>query len=273
MGEELAGQVAIVTGGGTGIGRAIAQGLAMSGAAVTVVGRRVSELGETVALIAEAGGYGAAFPADITDWGAMQQLVAATEERYGPVDLLVNNASVVHPLAPVWEVEPEDWRRAVDINLTGTFLCTRAVLPGMVARRRGRVITISTGGIRRPVRYSAAYASTKLGAARVMETLAEEVRPYGIAVFLVFPGVVLTPMLREMGRSAWAQQVFGDEARILQGAQTPPERPAELCRFLASGAADALSGRTFNVADDELDLVGRADEIVQRDLYAFRFPT
>ena|SRR3712207_3566909 len=101
----------------------------------------------------------------------------------------------------------------------------------------------------------------------------EQSRPQLLTLKWGQPLCAMMGEVKEMGRSSWAQQVFGDEERILQGAQTPPERPAELCRFLASGAADTLSGRTFNVADDEHDLVRRADEIMQRDLYAFRFPT
>jgi NAD(P)-dependent dehydrogenase (short-subunit alcohol dehydrogenase family) len=173
---ELTGQVAIVTGGGTGFGRAIAEVLAMAGAAVMVVGRRAGELGETVARITAGGGQAMAFPADITDWDAMQQLVTTTEAQFGPVDLLVNNAGAVNPLAPLWELDPEEWRRNVEVNLTGTVLCMRAVLPGMVARQRGRIITISSHGIKGPVPYFAAYASTKLAVVKVMETLAVEVR-------------------------------------------------------------------------------------------------
>ena len=158
MANELVGQVALVTGGGRGIGRAIAQALATAGAAIAVTARSEDQLRETVALIERAGGRALALPADVTDRQAVEHLVADIERQLGPVDVLVNNAGIVGPLGPLWEADPEAWRRCLDVNLYGAFLCARAVLPGMVARRRGRIINMSTA-ISIPAPYYTAYMS------------------------------------------------------------------------------------------------------------------
>src|ERR1700741_212445 len=144
MQKALTGQVAIVTGRGRGIGRAIAQALAQQGAAVTVTARSGEQLAETVALITAAGGRAIAVTADVTDPHAVKRVVTETEQQLGPVDLLVNNAGSASALGPLWEVDPEDWWHDVTVNLRGTLLCTHAVLPGMLTRRRGRIINMAS---------------------------------------------------------------------------------------------------------------------------------
>ena len=134
---DLSGQVAIVTGGGRGLGRAYALRLAQAGAAVAVVARSSDQLAETVRLIELEGGRALALTADVSDRAAVQGVVAEVEERLGPVDLLVNNAGVAGPTVPAWEAEPNDWWRCLEINLGGPYLCARTVLPGMIERRRG----------------------------------------------------------------------------------------------------------------------------------------
>ena len=141
---DLSGQVMIVTGGGRGIGRVVAQALAHAGAAVAVIARSTDQLAETVNLIQEAGGRAVAFAGDVTDAGAVQQMVADVGDRLGPVDLLVNNAGVSGPVGPAWEVDAEEWWRCMDVNLRGPYLCARAVLPGMVAAISSAVVFSST---------------------------------------------------------------------------------------------------------------------------------
>ena len=167
---DLAGQVAIVTGGGRGIGRAIAQGLAHAGAAVAVVSRTRDEVEETARLIEEAGGRALAFRADVTDQPAIKELAAGVEEQLGPIDLLVGNAGITGPAGPAWEVDQDEWWRCMDVNLRGPFLCSRAVLPGMVARRQGRIITVTSGSGLAPMPNDSAYAVAKCAAIRLCET-------------------------------------------------------------------------------------------------------
>jgi NAD(P)-dependent dehydrogenase (short-subunit alcohol dehydrogenase family) len=130
-GQPLAGQVAIVTGGGRGLGREVALRLAAAGACVAVAARSVEQIADTVARIEGSGGCASDFPVDISDPGAARDLVTAVEADLGPVDLLVNNAAVIWPLGPVWEVDPQEWWRLLEINLYGTFLCSNAILSGM----------------------------------------------------------------------------------------------------------------------------------------------
>ena len=142
---DLAGQVALVTGGGRGLGRAFALGLAKAGASVAVTARTAVPLAETVEIIERAGGRALAIPGDVAESGAAAHVVSTAESRLGPLDILVNNAGVMGPVGYDWNVDPEDWWRTFEVNMRGPFLCARAVLPGMLARRRGRLVNISSG--------------------------------------------------------------------------------------------------------------------------------
>jgi NAD(P)-dependent dehydrogenase (short-subunit alcohol dehydrogenase family) len=268
---DLGGQVAIVTGSGRGIGRAIAQELAKVGAAVAVVARSEDQLTETMALIEGEGGRAIALPADVTDQHAVERAVAETERQLGPVDLLVNNAGGGGQVGPLWEVEPDEWWRCVEVNLRGPFLCARAVLPGMIARRRGRIIMASSLAGTAPWPYMSAYAISKAAVTRLTENLAAETRAHGISVFAVHPGPVRT--------AAW--EIFlCDEARtylpdmhkyVSQGGSgVPPKHAAELVVLLASGQADALSGCFVSVDDDVAEMVQRAEEIQREGLHTLR---
>jgi len=271
---DLRGQIAIVTGGGRGIGRAIALALAKAGAAVAVVARTESQLAETVALIEQAGGRAIAFPADVTNQHAIEDALAQVEQKLGVVDLLINNAGVIRPAGPVWEVDPDIWWRCIEVNLRGQLLCARAVLPGMIARCQGRIINVSSAAGLQAVPYGSAYAISKAAVIRFTENLAPKTAEYGISVFALYPGEVRTAMTECLIESEegqrwvpWVRQIF--EA----GHGVPPERAAELVVCLSSGSADALSGRFISVHDDVADMVSRAKEIQKDELYTLRLRT
>jgi NAD(P)-dependent dehydrogenase (short-subunit alcohol dehydrogenase family) len=268
---RLTGQVALVTGGGRGIGRAVAGALAAAGAAVAVVARSADQLAETAALITTAGGRARAYRADVSDRAAMTRVVEAVERELGPVDLLVNNAGVSGPAGPTWEASPDEWWRCLEVNLGGPLLCCRLVLPGMVARRRGRVVNVASGAGCRPIPHLSAYSTSKAGLIRLTECLATEVAGHGLSVFAIQPGTVRTTLAESVLRDEaarrwlpWLVETF-EEGRVV-----PPERAARLVVFLASGRADGLSGRFLDVAEDVEERVRRAAEVNERDLYALR---
>jgi NAD(P)-dependent dehydrogenase (short-subunit alcohol dehydrogenase family) len=272
---DLAGQVAIVTGGGRGIGRAMAQALAEAGAAVAVVARSGDELAETVALIEGAGGRALAVTADVTDQQAVEQMVTEVERQLGPVDLLVNNAAVLGPVGPSWELGSDEWWRCMDINLRGPYLVTVAVLPGMTHRQRGRVITTSSGAGLGTWPYVSAYAVSKCAVVRLTENLAAETRDHGVSLFVINPGFVRTAMTEGGGESPegekWLEGFF--RKGFAEGRNIPPDQAAQLVVFLASGRADALSGCYLSVSDDVAEMVSRAEEIREKDLYTLRLQT
>src|SRR5260221_299987 len=153
----LSGQVAVVTGGGRGIGRAIAMGLATAGACTAVLSRSEAELEETVQSIQQAGGQAQAFVTDVTDVLTVRTAIAEIERSLGPVDLLVNNAATGGPIGPFWETDTDQWWQALEVNLRGPVHCSRAVLPAMVARRQGRIVNIASTAI--PIPYFSCYAT------------------------------------------------------------------------------------------------------------------
>jgi NAD(P)-dependent dehydrogenase (short-subunit alcohol dehydrogenase family) len=271
---DLGGQVAIVTGGGRGIGRAIALALARVGAAVAVVARSSDQLAETVSLIEGAGERAISFPADVTDEQATDQMADDVKRQLGPVDLLVNNAGIIGPIGPVWEADADEWWECIVVNLRGPFLCARAVLPHMVARHSGRIINVSSGGGLGASPYGS-YGISKCALTRFSENLAVETKEHGISVFAIHPTFVRTAMTEGAaelpGDDKWLGGLFRRNLAEERGA--PPERAAELVLLLASGRADALSGRFISVRYDLADMIARSEAIRENDLYTLRLRT
>ncbi len=249
--DELSGQVALVTGGGRGIGRGIALELAAAGARVAVAARSAGEI-ESVAR--EIGGL--AVTTDVSNRASVEALVERVQTELGPIDLLVNNAGVSEADEPIWKQEPDDWWRVFEINVLGPYLLCRAVLPGMVERGRGRIVNVGSGASYLPGSGSTSYGPSKAALGRFGETLALTLEPYGIPVFTISPGLVRTALTERLGDDApW----------------TPPELAPRLVRVLASGRADRLAGRYIHAEHDDIeDLIRRADEIVRDDLNAIR---
>jgi len=204
-----------------------------------------------------------AVPVDVTDRAATAHLVAEAERRLGPVDLLVNNAGASTVVGPLWEVDLDAWRRDFDTNLFGPVLCARAVLPGMVARGRGRIVNVASAAGTTPRPRASAYGLSKTALIRLTETLALEAAPHGIGVFAIHPGLVLTAMTAQLGASPEAQRFTWMSA----------DSAARLVVTLASGAADALSDCFIRASDDLDALVARAEDIRQRNLLTLRIAT
>ena len=239
--------VALVTGGGRGIGADIARELAGDGWSVVVAARSRDQI-EGVA--AEVGGR--AVEVDVADRTSVDAMIA----EVGDVDLLVANAGIGGRDGHTWELDPEEWWSVLEVNVLGVHLCCRAVIPGMLERGRGRIVITGSGASYLPGASSTPYPTSKAAVCRYAETLANELRGR-IPVFVISPGLVQTEMTAGN---------FPDDAPW-----TPPELAPQLVRVLASGRADALAGRYIHAEHDDIeDLIARSDEILENDLNAIR---
>ena len=273
---DLTGQVALVTGGGRGLGRVFAQALAAVGAAVAVAARSEDQLAETVSLIKAKNGQCIAVPFDVTDEPALERAEKIIQSRLGPVDLLVNNAGMWGPINPVWETDPEEWWRTMEVHVRGSFLCARAVLPGMIARQKGRIVNVvsNAGVFRWPT--CSAYSVSKAALIKFTENLAIETKRQGVSVFAVNPGITtiglteLAMNMRDSTESHAGRAAASIRREVEEGRAVPPEQGAQLIVSLAAGGADMLTGRYLSVADDLGALVARGDEINRDDLYTLR---
>jgi NAD(P)-dependent dehydrogenase (short-subunit alcohol dehydrogenase family) len=268
--ERLDGQVALVTGGGRGIGRAIGEALAAAGARVALAARSGDELAELVGAVEAGGGVARGWALDVTDLGAVTGVVGEVEVALGPVTLLVNNAGTAQEPGPLWEVDPDGWWRDLEVHVRGAFNCCRAVLPGMVARRRGRVVNIGSLVGARDEPYVSAYACAKAAYFRLTGTLAAETAGHGVTVLCVSPGLVRTRMVEESllgepGRR-WRPQI----AAIPPEEYTPAGRVADLLVRVAAGDADPLSGRFLHAEDDLDELLADAERVIAEDLLTLR---
>jgi NAD(P)-dependent dehydrogenase (short-subunit alcohol dehydrogenase family) len=244
---ELSGQVAVVTGAATGIGRHLVEGLAARGAAVAGLARSEDRLATAMAEAADAtGARTLAVAADVTDRAQVAAAVERVVAELGQVDLLVNNAGLIDAAEePLWEADPDQWWDVVSSHIRGGFLLCRTVVPWMVLRNRGRIVNIASGmGVRPRPEYSA-YSVAKAGLMRLTESLAGALEGTGVRAFDVAPGVVDTPMTRAM--PMW--QGFED--------WTPAERVVELVATIAAGELDAWSGRFLRAGADDLEVLRR----------------
>lgn len=269
---DLRGKVALITGGGGGLGRAFAQGLAEAGASVVVTGRRESPLAETVSLIEKGGGQSCFFQADVTDETAMQQVVVEAEQRFGPIDLLVNNAAIVTPFGYSWDIEPEEWWRIFEINIRGAYICMMAVLPGMFERRAGRIINISSGAAYVVFPFWAAYCASKAALSNLTNNMAPPLKDHGISIFALGVGGH-TPMIDSLLSSSAVPETV--KARFRMNIEQDPNNTkiaasVRMLKVLASGQVDFLTGRHLSQADPLDNLLSHKDVILKEDLYTLR---
>ncbi len=276
MAGILDGEVAIVTGAGRGIGRAIAEAYGAQGAAVVVTARSKDQIEDTAATINKAGGRAIAVPGDVTNTGDMRHVVEEAERQFGTVSILVSNAGITGPFAPVWDADPDEWWRTQDVHVHGAFICSRAVWSGMVQRGGGRIVIVSSRAAERGGANFSGYQIAKAGQLRLTEALAAEGAEFGIKAFVLHPGLVDTQFADEPQVRADAQKYAQRFIATLQELKrnpsigTPATKTAELCVFLASGKADALSGRYFRVEEDWEEIARNADRIAAGDLYTLR---
>ena len=193
---RLKGQVCIITGGGSGIGRGAAHTMAAEGATIVVIGRTESKLETVISEIVGAGGTGVHYALDVADYAAVQQMVSDVLDRFGRIDVLVNNAGHSSHHRRLLNTPPEEMRAVIDSNLIGTFFCTKAVVPAMLKAKSGTIINISSLAAVTPGPFSGfAYGAAKAGVINFTEFLNADLRNTGIRASVVVPGEVATPIL------------------------------------------------------------------------------
>lgn len=270
---SLYGRVALVTGGSHGIGKAVVRRLLKDGAKVAFCARQPEDLKAAAAELSPNGSDILPFPADVTDERQVEKLVGATLEGFGRIDILVNNAGIYGPIGPAWENDPRHWQEAITVNLFGVFLMCRHVVPLMIRAGRGKIINMSGGGAATPFPRFTAYAVSKAAVVRFTETLAREVAGHGIQVNTVAPGFVTTRLHQQT--LAAGERAGTDFLRKTQeeltGGGVDPNIPADLVAFLASDAADHITGRFISaVWDNWAKFPDHLEEIKKTDIYTLR---
>lgn len=249
MGGELAGRVAIVTGGGWNIGRAIARRFAAAGARVVVTSRRADRLQETVRLVEAEGGEALAVAADLTDLSQVEAVAARTLETYGRIDVLAAIAGGGAVYAPIDQIDPAAWEQCVRQNLVATFYCARAVIREMKKRDFGHILTCSGGGGSFPLlgMHATAYACAKAAICRFTDQLQAELLDTGIHVNCIEPGLVWDP---DRMAEVEAEERRTGRPHPLRGQNRSPEEAAELALWIVARSEPQVRGRVISVCDD-----------------------
>jgi NAD(P)-dependent dehydrogenase (short-subunit alcohol dehydrogenase family) len=239
---RLSGRVAVVTGGNRGIGLVITRALAAAGARVAISSRDAASLGR-------------AGPCDVADPASADAMAAAVLEHFGHVDVVVANAGIAGPTAPMHEITYEQWRECLAIDLDGVYLTFRGFVPAMIERRQGSLIAISSITGKRPLYGRTPYSAAKMGVIGLVRTLALELGPHGIRVNSVVPGAVDGPRIKEVARNLARARGISEEEALRPFIDTSPlqrlVRPQEVaaaCLFLASDAASGITGEDLNVS-------------------------
>jgi NAD(P)-dependent dehydrogenase (short-subunit alcohol dehydrogenase family) len=244
----LHGKVAIITGGGTGLGRAMARALAEEGADVVVAARRAVPIEETANEVRSIGTRGLAISTDVTDSAQVNGMVDRAMDEMGRIDILINNAGIVRGERPVdvWDITDEMWREGIDVNLTGAFYCSRALGKYFVERRQGKIINVGAGMGFRGIRNNIMYPTAKNGLVALTRALALSWAPFGVQVNCLVPGFVDTAELQPADiKAARAAGGGGRKLFVPVGSPGVPDDIGSLGLFLSSDASDYVTGAVF----------------------------
>src|SRR5713226_5946867 len=265
----LAGKTVLITGAGRGIGEAVAHAFARAGANLVLMARTQHDIDRVAERSASCGVSSLALAGDVSQ----RADVAVVQKTFGRIDALVNAAGIYGPIGTFVENDLRAWVEAIETNLLGTVSCMHAVLPGMIARRNGVVINFSGGGAVAPFPRFSAYSTAKAAVVRLTETVAEEVKEFGVRINTIAPGAVNTRLLDQvLAAGERAGEEFHAKAKQQKAdGGTPPALAAELAVFLASSAAAGVTGRLISaVWDDWKSLPERAPELGRSALFTLR---
>lgn len=270
---KLENRIALITGAGRGIGRALAKGFAREGADVTLVARTEEELEQTAKAIRALGRRVLKIVCDVSDSVKVENSIKMVLSEFGKIDILVNNAGQQAPIGSFVNIDTEDWTNTIMVNLVGTMLCCKAVLPGMLERRQGKIINLSGGGATAPRPNFSAYAASKAAVVRFTETLAEELKPFNIQVNAIAPGAINTQMLEEVltvGEAA-GEATLSQAKRQKRSGGDSLDVVVKLAVFLASDESGALTGKLISAQHDPWrEWAGKADQLNSTPLYTLR---
>lgn len=251
----LADRVAIVTGAGRGIGRAIAKKFATEGASVALAARTANEVEAAAKEIRDAGGKAIAVAADVARPADCERIVSEAQKAFGAIHILVNNAGIYGPVGPVETITTAEWDEVMAVNLRGAFLLSALVLPQMYAQKSGVILNVTSVAAKAAYPWSGAYTASKAGLIGLTHTLAAEGARKGVRVNAISPGPVLETKMSESLRGELAKARQSDSKKIggqmaqgtLQGRPQTPDEIASAALFLASNMASAITGQTLNV--------------------------
>lgn len=269
----LKDRISIITGGSGGIGKAIAAAFSREGSSLVLVSRTGSDLEKTKRELTGSHSKVEIYPADVSKEEDVKGLVDFTLDKFGTVDILVNCAGIQGPIGLITDIDEKEWFEAIKINLYGTFLCIKAVLPIMMKNNNGKILNFSGGGAVSPRPRFSAYGTSKAGVVRLTETLASEYKGYNIGIHAIAPGAVNTKMLDLVlaaGESAGKEELSRALKQKREGG-VPPPQVAELAVFLASAKSDGLSGRLISLPWDNWSAIPQhLPDIMSSDIFAMR---
>ena len=271
---QLKDKVALITGAGRGIGRAIAIAYAREGAQLALAARSLDELEETAQAAESLGAATCVIGVDVTDRAAVDEMARRSLARFGRLDILVNNAGIVGPVGALEDNDVESWIRTIQVNLVGTYLCCRAVIPALAAAGGGKIINLSGSGSTSAPYHLSAYGSSKAAIIRLTEILSLELADKNIQVNALGPGSIHTRMWEEItdrAQAAGDTELYEFGQQVTGGGGASIERAAELAVWLAGQASGDLSGRLVHaVTDDFPNLPPRIPDIMVSDTYTLR---